>query len=248
MIDGGPIFSVLTGFAQPSANPKTGPVIQQWILRQDTHPAGEGSAIANGADYSVCGNCKLRGTNGKNRVCYVNGAALNQIYKSYFAGKYGTIDTNNSQDHDFLKRLLKNQIIRLGAYGNPSAVPMVVYEKLRSLGTLILAYEHLWDQPQFAEFRHFCMASIETPVDWPGPGPGPFARLYLAHSLGWRTFRVKLPHQPLLPGEIMCPESQDAVLNCFVCRLCTGGRGPNIAIDLHGHRSKTKYYLGGDYA
>ena len=58
MIDGEPIVVIATGFKRSSANPKTGDMLQTWILRRDVAPF---AAIHNGADASICGDCPLRG-------------------------------------------------------------------------------------------------------------------------------------------------------------------------------------------
>ena len=50
-----------------SRNPKTGPMVQLWILRADVHPM---EAISTGTDSSICGGCKHRGANGRERSCY----------------------------------------------------------------------------------------------------------------------------------------------------------------------------------
>jgi len=50
--DGPPIVAVLTGVGRPSRNPKTGPMVQLWIMRSDVEPH---VAVKSGADASVCG-------------------------------------------------------------------------------------------------------------------------------------------------------------------------------------------------
>jgi hypothetical protein len=57
-IDGAPIVAIATGFRDPTANRKTGPMIQTWILREDVPPL---EAVATGADRSICGECPHRG-------------------------------------------------------------------------------------------------------------------------------------------------------------------------------------------
>ena len=71
--DGAPIVSVLI---KGSTNRKTGATIQQYILREDVHPV---TASRQGLDFSVCGNCKHKGTASPDKVkgeavgrtCYV---------------------------------------------------------------------------------------------------------------------------------------------------------------------------------
>ena len=54
MLDGVPIVVIATGFAESSANDKTGAMIQTWILRQDIPPH---HAFKSGEGSSVCGGC-----------------------------------------------------------------------------------------------------------------------------------------------------------------------------------------------
>jgi len=56
-LDGAPIVAIATGLAAPSSNPKTGPMVQTWILRADVAPH---EAQRDGRDASVCGDCPLR--------------------------------------------------------------------------------------------------------------------------------------------------------------------------------------------
>ena len=57
-LDGELIVVIATGFRRSTANPKTGDMIQTWILRSDVAPF---SAIHSGGDESICGSCPLRG-------------------------------------------------------------------------------------------------------------------------------------------------------------------------------------------
>ena len=58
MIDGQDIVMIATGFDKGSKNSKTGSMIQTWILCKDIDPR---EANKLGLDYSICGDCKLRG-------------------------------------------------------------------------------------------------------------------------------------------------------------------------------------------
>ena len=78
VLDGKPIVVIATGFKTKSQNPKTGDMIQVFILYKDESPQ---EAAHSGNDSSVCGNCKHRGeliedlknggTRNINRSCYV---------------------------------------------------------------------------------------------------------------------------------------------------------------------------------
>ena len=55
LIDGKPIVVIATF---TNRNTKTGQVVQTYILREDINPL---EASKTGADYSICGNCPMRG-------------------------------------------------------------------------------------------------------------------------------------------------------------------------------------------
>ena len=96
-LDGESIVVIATGFQRPSANAKTGDMLQTWILRSDVNPL---AAIHTGRDVSVCGDCPLRGflegngrrTVNRRRACYV---AIHQaplaVYDAYRRGRYATV-------------------------------------------------------------------------------------------------------------------------------------------------------------
>jgi len=60
-IDGEPIVLLISGLSriksEQSANKKTGPMVQTFILKQNEKPT---EAIKNGGDESICGKCPLR--------------------------------------------------------------------------------------------------------------------------------------------------------------------------------------------
>jgi hypothetical protein len=87
LLDRGPIVAVLTGLWRPSANRKTGAMLQTWILRADESPT---DAHRSGADASICGPCPLRGSSGgANRRCYVNlGRAPLAVHRTVHSGLY----------------------------------------------------------------------------------------------------------------------------------------------------------------
>jgi hypothetical protein len=101
LLDEAPVVVIATGFRR-TANPKTGDMVQTWILRSDVTPF---AAIHNGQDASVCGSCPLRGilekTAGQHpsinrqRACYVavHKAPL-AVYTAYQNGRYEPFDAS----------------------------------------------------------------------------------------------------------------------------------------------------------
>ena len=82
VIDGSPIVVVLTGIRGSSSNPKTGRMVQSWILREDMHPV---EALKTGADASICGQCPHRPDADGRRSCYVNPMGPASVWRTYRA-------------------------------------------------------------------------------------------------------------------------------------------------------------------
>lgn len=208
LIDGNPVVAIATGF-NFGANTKLGSnVIQIWILRSDVSPV---EAIKSGQDYSVCGDCPLRG-----KVCYVNSAhAPSQIYRSYHRGSYDPISKAQ------LDRMRShNKILRLTAYGDCAAIPKSALDPLIQAAPHTIGYIHQWRTR--SDWKGILQASCETKED----------ALY-ARSLGWQTFRIKNPDDSLTPGERHCTNQKNPATQCEDCRLCDGSTAA-IAVDIHG--------------
>jgi hypothetical protein len=214
VLDGQPIFAALTGIENPSRNSKTGPLATTWVMRSDIRPW---EAIQSGEDKSVCGDCSLRGKEGTERACYVLAwQAPARIYDSKHKLK------------PLPKYLYKNRVVRLGGYGEHSAMPTAVTADISKRAAATLGYTHQWrtcDQ----ELSKYLMASCDSEAD-----------RELAKAMGWATFRVKTADQPMLKGETTCPASAEAgkKLTCFTCGKCAGGNSKDVVINIHGHGRK----------
>lgn len=210
-IDGQPIVCLLTGLDRPSQNKKTGlGVLQTWILRQDISPT---NAVKNKEDYSICGNCPHRGTS-----CYVNvGQSPTSVWNAYKRGNYKI---------ENLKKLGFRRHIRLGSYGDPSAIPILMWDDLLQNADGFLGYTH--HPLATPDLKKYCQASADSEEQ---------ATLY--QNLGFKTFRVKAPAAPTMPNEIMC---KSPTLTCATCRLCDGQQ-KNIAIDVHGLQYRQNHFL-----
>ena len=215
-ITGTKIQVILTGMKEPSANLKTGDVLQTWIMPVTVDPV---TAIRTGSDVSVCGDCKHRpieAADTEEKPCYV------QVARAPLS----TWKAHKGQAVEIPRTLAKP--IRMGAYGEPTAVPLALWTYLTKLSPSWTGFTHQWKHYKFRGFRRFCMASVDSP-----------AEAHQAHDLGWRTFRVKKTSDPLLPGEISCPASKEAGkrTTCKRCNLCDGARPSdrrkNIAINEH---------------
>lgn len=214
VLDGEPIVCVAT---LRSANRKTGDMVQTWIMRADMSPV---EALSKGADVSVCGSCSHR--HSLQGACYVTPfQAPNSVWRQWRAGKYPAIATIRPRR---LLAVFAGRALRLGSYGDPAALPFPVWKGLVSLAGSHTGYTHQFRHPAFdRRLLEYCMVSADTERQ---------AEAY--HRLGLRTFRVKLPEQPLLDGELYCPAGEGGQ-QCLSCMACSGGTaGLNIAIDVHG--------------
>lgn len=207
MLDGQPIVAVAI---DSSDNKKTGNMIQVHILRADLSPV---EALWQGKDSSICGNCPHRGPtgDGKGRSCYVTvfqGPA--QVYKAFAADKYAESKG---------PALFRNRQVRFGAYGDPAALPLELLRAYARVAAGFTAYTHQWRTVD-AGYADVCMASADNVQD----------RLD-AKAKGYRTFRVRLPDEPIAKGEFSCPASEESGkrLNCNTCMACSGTRFGKVA-------------------
>ena len=229
-IDGQAIVIILT---TGSSNVKTGNMAQTWILRSDISPI-EASRI--GADISICGNCKHKGTPNAskptgwadNRTCYVSlHQAPTAVYNAYKRGSYPT--ATDAQ----LKALLSDKMLRCGSYGDPAAHRASFDRIIPMAGLGHTAYTH---QQDIMPTDPRMMISADT-----------ITEAKQAHNQGRRTFRV-IPvsewtnsgKAALLSSEILCPasaESNAKDVTCDKCKLCNGSESKHaksIAIVAHG--------------
>lgn len=214
-LDGEPIVVILT---LHSSNEKTGDMAQTWILRQDVSPT---QAVREGDDESVCGQCRHRHHLGG--ACYVVPfQAPTRVYNSWVKGKYPVATPRH------LKRL-KGRAIRFGAYGDPAAAPVEIWQRLAKVAGMTTGYTHQVDKLDSLDLLDHCMVSADTEAE---------AVFY--QGMGARTFRVKRPDEPMLENEVYCPADAKAEMQCIDCGLCSGayGAGKSVAINVHGQRQK----------
>ena len=216
LLDGKPIVVIAT---YSDRNTKTGKVLQTYIIRSDISPL---EASKSGEDFSICGDCKFRGTpttdpvrkQAVKRDCYVNlGQGPTIVYKAYKRGVYPVAKT--------IQDLGVDRIVRIGTYGDPAAAPAWVWEQLLKQCKSWLAYSHQsgW-RPDIA------MQSADT-----------MAEAIEHWKAGHRTFRVIADLGELdTTKEILCPASKEAGrrVQCAACKLCKGSSpAKSIAIVQH---------------
>lgn len=215
-LDGSPIFSVLTGFARKSRNKKVGDMLQLWVLQTDEKPIdarGEG-----GHDTGMCGDCPIKPS------CYVEWEkAPTQVWYAYHRGSYPLFSF--PEHGPWIEG--ERRKIRLGACGEPTALPYNLVNRLIRRSAGWTGYTHQWNR--FAShdgWKRILMASVESVR---------FAEL--AQSLGWRTFRIGAPDSPDAPNESHCPASDEKGhrAQCADCLLCAGTAQCARSIHIWGH-------------
>lgn len=239
LIDGRtPIVAILTGVFDPSTNAKTGPLAQLWIMLQDLP---HGKSLATGQDAGVCGACPFAAGRG----CYVTGRSVSAIWKAYKAGAYGAVVAPEAAAATLLFQIKRRIIqgIRLGAYGDPVALPLDIVERLvipvRDAGAAVTGYTHAW-RPEYRlagqpepdpEWRRYLMASCHHRRD-----------VESARLQGWRPFTLlrEAPEgadpyvwattQAREQGVALCPAGSERPehlrVTCSQCGGCNGSKGP----------------------
>lgn len=219
-LDGGPVFVAATFGTD---NGKTGDLIQTWIMRSDMHPL---EASRTGADEAICGSCPHRSVNGGRRSCYVNLIfGPRGVWEAYQNGKYVWYDDSVH------RRYFEGQLLRVGAYGDPVAVPIEVWQPFINMSYQATSYTHLWRLACAQPFQAWTMASVDGPLEREE-----------ARALGWRTYRVD-GGEGLGKDEIWCPATTPGGNRalCETCMACDGHmrgeRRVDIASPVHGSGS-----------
>jgi hypothetical protein len=111
---------------------------------------------------------------------------------------------------------------RLGAYGDPAAVPLEVWTEAlkRFKASGHTGYTHQWKSERLEDTLALCQASLD--------GPG----LANSHKVQGGYFRVTSEPDKLLPGEILCPSYTHGT-TCADCGLCNA-TGHKVVIPVHG--------------
>jgi hypothetical protein len=232
-LDGKPIVAIVTGLETQSSNSKTGAMAQVWILRDDIAPL---TAARMGEDVSICGACPHRGISeyvsaelgwiNRGRTCYVTlFHAPRNVWASYKRGVYGHEVAADASER------LAGKRIRLGAYGDPAALPLAVWQAALVNAKAFTGYTHQWRTAPKA-FSTYVMASADSAAD-----------MAEAQALGYRTFRIRTAGEALAPREVICPASQEAgkKTSCASCLACGGTSAKakaSIAIIAHGAGAK----------
>jgi hypothetical protein len=218
-----------------SINTKTGGMVQTWIL---VDPRVTGltplEATRTGEDVGICGGCEHRGrialvkvgrrlvARVVGRSCYVN---LVQGPGSVASGVARGIYPDLSGDLLAIAELGRDATVRLGAYGDPAAVPAPTWRALVAHSAGHTGYTHQWKSARLASaLRDIVQASCDSARDRDR-----------ARAAGWATFTVMARGQAVPETATLCPASAEAgkLTTCEKCLMCDGS-GQNIVIHAHG--------------
>ena len=210
-----PIMVVMSGFTKDSNNTKTGPLVQLYILPVHETPKD----IYFSGSKAVCGDCKYNGNNG----CYVRWSNLGSIWKS--AKNQAAIPMTLS------KEFLRGLRVRVGAAGDPAAVPSSVWSELLSTCENFTGYTHQWNKPEFKDLQGLFLASVDNATE-----------NLKAHVVGWSTFFVTDSEEQAKKEGTRClasagkTDSHGLPTTCASCMLCNGKsrKQKTITEVLHG--------------
>lgn len=211
LFNGEPIKVVMSCYTKDSINDKTGPLVQLYILPADKSPS---EAYFN-ENPLVCGDCKFL-----NNGCYVRWPNLRGIWSSA------------KQIHlslEIAAWLCRGLRVRVGAAGDPAAVPSYVWQELLSHADSWTGYTHAWKYCD-PSLRRYFMASCDTENE-----------TKQAIKQGWNVFFV---HDGEITEDVNhIPCNADGVTKtCFSCMLCHGSSSNRqksfvITEQLHGSTS-----------
>lgn len=219
-LNGDRIFVIATA---KNGNRKIGHMLQLWIMPAES-PI---DAVRSGRDAAVCGDCKLRGDgHGGGRVCYVEWwRSVSNIWQGHTRAERMTPAQ--------FARLTDGLQLRIGAYGDPVAVPPDVWRPMLDSAAGWTAYTHQWRQTVLAEsYRPWCMASVDSESERRD-----------AMRLGWRTFRMRLANAPMDVSEVVCPHETNSDIKCAACSLCRGSLREAKSVVVTVHNSVGKKYF-----
>jgi hypothetical protein len=201
-------------------NDKVGQALGLWILPVAIGPV---EAIRARADADVCGTCRHSAQAG-DATCYTH-LGSSRILFSAPTGTGGTLwhamtGTSRAATH-----------LRSAVYGDVGALPADAVAIVRDLRARLalrpLGYTHAWStRPDLAADHMASVDSVQEAVE--------------ARAKGWRYFRTREPGEPLLPGEVQCPATKEAVranpITCSQCGLCAGNaraKLPSVSVWRH---------------
>lgn len=203
------VFTALNG----SSNRKTGDMVQTYLLDK-SRLTSEKSVFG-----AKCQACPMV------RECYVSRDKLS-VRRSLVLTLEGERRTYEKRELVDVLPLLQGRLIRLGTYGDPSAIPLSDLALICSAAKGHTGYTHFWREVDEG-YSAYLMASCETLADE-----------LLSNALGYRAFRVLLDAHNVhetSDKSVQCLNASVG-LTCAECLLCSGSQGKGSSnIYIHQH-------------
>ena len=227
--NGTPFYMVLTNLITSSSNDKTGDMIQSYFLKKDEFisPTGEVREQTSNLFGFGCDTCPAK------KHCYVSNTkqtkdkGLGSVRRTIFKLLRGERTTYQfvSFSHAVSRVRSANKKIRLGTYGDPTALGVDQIAELVSAASGHTGYTHYWRRKENRDYSRFLMASCETA-----------SQQARAEKYGFRAF-LALPENAEIPQDtVVCPNYTQGI-SCLKCGLCDGKKEednrPSIVIELH---------------
>lgn len=202
---------------KPSANSKIGfgYVVQTYHFSPDQFKDfKEDSLNCLGCPFSFSSGTELSGQ------CYTHKGPQRMGLASMLR-RISKLDIKPFSEGEFDKLMqkvdiIKPNLVRFGAYGEPTLLPMYVVKQLTKYNHT--GYTHAWRK--FPQYAGIFQASVHSLVE-----------LAQANHLGYKTFRIADVKER---SEALCPASKEAgkKKTCVECRMCNGAM-KNVVIAQH---------------
>jgi hypothetical protein len=153
------------------------------------------------------------------------------IWRAFKAGSYSHLEMGSPEWNSFFD----GASVRLGAYGNPSMLPLAMLQDITDRASMHTGYFHDWNIMPVdlaKSYGRFLMASCEP------------SNVAFAQNLGLRTFTVvsEAPSDRSLGIECLADAKG---LQCAECGLCDGTARsakrskslPSVWIKAHGYQA-----------
>ena len=139
--NGEPIQVILTSITRKSVNPKTGKMVQAYILPVNEKPNRQ---------RSICGYCPIK------EACYV----------TWYQDPRSTWASKNKERIPYwvAADIIAGRMLRIGAAGDPAMVPLHVWGILTSRVKGWTGYTHQWRTCDEG-FARYVMASVESSTE-----------------------------------------------------------------------------------
>lgn len=116
---------------------------------------------------------------------------------------------------------MSRKAVRLGALGDPAAIPYELVLPIMRDSEGVTGYTHQWQKDFALPWRETLQASCETEQE-----------AQQAVQTGWHYYRIISDYEQAKKEEIFCP-AKTGNTQCSTCGLCDG-KSANVVTIVHG--------------